>query len=107
VGLPLSPTSCQHCVRGEPKSCRKWIWAGIGYNLGITLVLTYFVGLALTYLSPPKARPTTPADEVAMRNKVHQEAVMRSRTMRRLKVMLVTVNPEIWRTAACIPMARA
>ena len=50
------------------------------------LVLTALVGLALTFLSPPKARPTTPADEVAMRNKVHQEAVKHSRTSRHLKV---------------------
>lgn len=66
--------------------CRMWIWIGIAYNIGISLVLTYLVGLSLTYLHPPKARPTTPADEVAMRNKLHQEAVMRSRTQRRLKV---------------------
>lgn len=63
-----------------------WIWIGIAYNFVIALILTYFVGLALTYMSPPKARPTTPADEVAMRNKVHQEAVKRSRTQRRIKV---------------------
>ena len=85
-GPSFESPNCQPCARGQPNACRKWIWAGIGYNLGITLVLTYFVGLALTYLSPPKARPTTPADEVAMRNKLHQEAVKRSRTTRRLKV---------------------
>ena len=67
---------------------RMWIWIGIAYNLVIALILTYLVGIALTYMNPPKARPTTPADEVAMRNKVHQEAVMRSRTQRRLKVSL-------------------
>ena len=50
------------------------------------LLLTALVGLALTFLSPPKGRPTTPADEVIMRNEAHQEAVKRSRTSRRLKV---------------------
>ena len=65
---------------------RKWIWIGVGYNFAVALVLTYLVGIALTYMSPPKARPTTPADEVAMRNKIHQEAVKRGRTQRRLKV---------------------
>ena len=71
------------CLLG---SRRFWIWAGICYNLCFMLVLTALVGVSLTYLSPPKARPTTPEDEVAMRNKVHQEAVKRSRTTRRLKV---------------------
>ena len=66
-----------------------WIWIGIAYNIAVALILTYLVGIALTYMSPPKARPTTPADEVAMRNKIHQEAVKRSRTQRRLKVRLL------------------
>lgn len=73
-------------------SRRFWIWAGICYNLCVVLVLTALVGLSLTFLSPPKARPTTPADDVAMRNKVHQEAVKRSRTTRRLKV---TLSPDV------------
>ncbi len=67
-------------------------------------MLTQFVGLALTYLSPPKARPTTPADEVAVRNKAHQEAVQRSRTTRRLKVMPLEINPEIGSIAAWVPL---
>jgi len=70
---------------------RKWIWIGIGYNIAVALVLTYLVGICLTYLSPPKARPTTPADEVAARNKQHQEAVKRSRTQRRLDVSILVL----------------
>ena len=58
---------------------------GIVYNIGLSLILTYLVGLSLTHMNPPKARPTTPADEVAMRNKIHREAVRRSRTQRRIK----------------------
>ena len=73
-------------VRSALSGFRKWIWIGVGYNFAVALVLTYLVGIALTYMNPPKARPTTPADEVAMRNKIHQEAVKRSRTQRRLKV---------------------
>ncbi|KAK9829450.1 hypothetical protein WJX72_005937 [[Myrmecia] bisecta] len=41
---------------------RKWIWVGIGYNIGLSLLLTVFSTLALTYLHPPKARPSV-ADE--------------------------------------------
>lgn len=63
-----------------------WIWWGVAYNIGLSLILTCLVGVSLTYLHPPKARPTTPADEVAMRNKIHHEAVRRSRTQRRIKV---------------------
>ena len=79
------------CAMKEPPhyhvwACRLWIWVGIAYNIGLSLILTYLVGLSLTYLNPPKARPTTEADEVAMRNKIHHEAVRRSRTQRRIKV---------------------
>lgn len=66
--------------------CRKWIWIGIGYNVGMSFVMTYLMGVFLTFLNPPRAQLTTPADEVALRSKINRDAVERSRTQRRLKV---------------------
>jgi hypothetical protein len=62
-----------------------WIWIGIGYNLGLGLLLTAVAGILLMYTNPPKVRPTTPADETAVKTAAASAAIRKNRTERFIK----------------------
>ncbi len=77
------------CMRARvPKltnTCRMWIWIGVGYNVGLALLLTVLSGLALQYCNPVKMRPTTAADESAAKSAAVSAEIRKKRTERLIK----------------------
>ncbi|CAL8463057.1 g2591 [Coccomyxa elongata] len=62
-----------------------WIWIGVGYNVGLALLLTVLSGLALQYCNPVKMRPTTAADESAAKSAAVSAELRKKRTERLIK----------------------
>ncbi|BDA47962.1 ABC transporter G family member 36 [Coccomyxa sp. Obi] len=62
-----------------------WIWIGIGYNVGLALLLSILSGLALQYSNPVKMRPTTAADESAAKSAAISAELRKKRTERLIK----------------------
>lgn len=100
VGMPLAATAtctvtnrsrwCGErwgdlCMRPEGNTCRMWIWIGVGYNVGLGLLLTILSGVALQFCNPVKMRPTTAADESAAKSAVVSAEIRKKRTERLIK----------------------
>ena len=48
---------------------RKWIYIGLFYNVGMSLLLTALTAAALRFIQPPKDRPTLGTDKKELAEK--------------------------------------
>ena len=58
------------CARSKLVNARrKWIYIGLFYNVGMSLILTATTAAALRFIHPPKDRPTLGTDKKELAEK--------------------------------------